>query len=115
LTTTEGDYDGFVTIETVNGSTLSPGNGTGVGIQQLNGYAQTVNETAGNIPNATYFLVPEEGLTIISDIDDILRVTKIYEPAEGLLNSFARPFTAWDNMPVVYANWSDKLPKTHFQ
>ncbi|KAJ7281609.1 hypothetical protein C8J57DRAFT_1298129 [Mycena rebaudengoi] len=64
--------------------------------------------------NATAYLVPTEGLTIISDIDDILRVTKIYQPKEGLLNSFARPFTPWMNMPEIYAHWSKTLPQLHF-
>ncbi|KAA6413534.1 MAG: hypothetical protein FRX48_03280 [Lasallia pustulata] len=64
--------------------------------------------------NATAYLVPPEGLTIISDIDDILRVTQIYEPASGLLNSFARPYTPWLNMPSIYANWSAHIPNFHF-
>lgn len=64
--------------------------------------------------NATAYLVPPNGLTIISDIDDILRVTKIYEPKEGLLNSFARAFTPWMDMPDIYANWSKALPELHF-
>lgn len=64
--------------------------------------------------NATAYLVPSTGLTIINDIDDILRVTKIYEPKEGLLNSFARPFTPWMNMPDIYANWSRSIPNFHF-
>jgi phosphatidate phosphatase APP1 len=64
--------------------------------------------------NATAYLVPTTGLTIISDIDDILRVTKIYEPKEGLLNSFARDFYPWMNMPEIYANWSKSIPGFHF-
>lgn len=42
-------------------------------------------------------------------------MTKIYDPKEGLLNSFARPFVQWMNMPEIYANWSRTLPNnTHF-
>ena len=71
--------------------------------------------TEGDINgNATAYLVPSTGLTIISDIDDILRVTKIYEPTEGLLNTFARPFTQWMDMPDIYANWSRSIPNMHF-
>ncbi|KAL8794676.1 MAG: hypothetical protein Q9195_002751 [Heterodermia aff. obscurata] len=104
-TTTEGDFDGFVPI---NGSGLDDGNSTDK-IQRLNVYTQ------GDINgNATAYLVPPEGLTVISDIDDILRVTKIYQPKEGLLNSFARPFTPWMNMPDIYANWSRSIPNFHF-
>ena len=104
-TSAEGDFDGFVPI---NGSGLDDGNSTDQ-IQRLNVYTQ------GDINgNATAYLVPPEGLTVISDIDDILRVTKIYEPKEGLLNSFARPFTPWMNMPDIYANWSRSIPNFHF-
>ena len=105
-TTVEGDYDAFVPIDS-NG--LLAGNETDA-VQRMNVY------TNGSIEgNATAFLVPPSGITLVSDIDDILRVTKIYQPSEGLLNSFARAFTPWLNMPAVYANWSATLPNsTHF-
>ncbi|KAL5113155.1 hypothetical protein ACEQ8H_008981 [Pleosporales sp. CAS-2024a] len=103
-TTPEGDFDVF------NG--LQPGNSTNgtSNVQRLNVYT---NGTLSG--NATAYLVPTEGITFISDIDDILRVTKIWDPKEGLLNTFARPFVQWDNMPSIYANWSRSLPNnTHF-
>lgn len=105
-TTDLGDFDVFVPIQQ-NG--LLAGNETN-NVQRLNVY------TNGTLTgNATAFLVPTEGITFISDIDDILRVTKIYDPKEGLLNSFARPFVQWENMPEIYANWSKTLPNnTHF-
>ena len=96
-TTDEGDIDGFAPIDSRN---LQPGNSTS-SIQRL-----SVWTTGTNTGNATAYLLPNTGLTIISDIDDVLRVTKIYQPKEGLLNSFARPFTPWMNMPSIYANWS---------
>lgn len=107
-TTDEGDFAVFLPIRNVSGGGLLAGNETEK-IQKLNVYAR--NATIGN---ATAYLVPPEGFTVISDIDDILRVTKIYQPKEGLLNSFARPFTPWLNMPSVYANWSKTLPNMHF-
>lgn len=106
-TTAEGDFDVFLPIANTTGG-LTAGNATSK-IQRLNVYAD--NATLGN---ATAYLVPPKGMTIISDIDDILRVTKIYQPKEGLLNSFARPFTQWMNMPDIYANWSRSLPDMHF-
>lgn len=104
-TTVEGDFDVFVPILS-NG--LTAGNSTQQ-IQKLNTYVD-----GATIGNSTAYLVPPTGMTIVSDIDDILRVTKIYEPAQGLLNSFARPFTSWENMPEIYANWSSSLPNMHF-
>ncbi|WQF81898.1 Putative phosphatidate phosphatase APP1, catalytic domain-containing protein [Colletotrichum destructivum] len=111
LTTDQGDFDAFVKLRNTTGSNgghLLPGNAT-ESIQTLNMYA---NGTKTG--NATAYLVPPQGLTILSDIDDILRVTKIYIPKEGLLNSFARPFTPWMNMPEIYANWSASIPDFHF-
>ena len=107
VTTAEGDFDVFVQLQNISGGLL-PGNGTTVA-QKINVYAQGTDTG-----NATSYLVSEQGLTIVSDIDDILRVTKIYEPAQGLLNSFARPFTPWMNMPDIYRNWSESLPDMHF-
>lgn len=110
-TTVEGDFDTFLPLQNTSSSSddyLLPGNGT-TAIQALNIYA-----TGAATGNASAYLVPTEGLTIISDIDDILRVTKIYEPTQGLLNSFARPFTPWMNMPEIYANWSASIPNFHF-
>jgi len=104
-TTDQGDFDVFVPIRS-NG--LAPGNQSQQ-IQRLNAYA-----TGTEFGNATVYLVPPTGFTIISDIDDILRVTKIYKPSEGLLNSFGRPFVPWENMPSVYSNWSRSLPDLHF-
>lgn len=70
-TTVEGDFDSFVVLQNTTGTTgghLLPGNGTDT-IQLLNVYVQGAAETG----NATAFLVPSTGITIISDVDDILR------------------------------------------
>jgi hypothetical protein len=109
-TTIEGDYDQFLPLANVSGSGgyLLPGNDT-MSIQRVNVYANGTD-----IGNATSYLIPTTGLTIVSDIDDILRITKIYEPAEGLMNSFARPFVPWMNMPDIYANWSRSIPDFHY-
>ena len=107
--TAQGDYDNFVPIQQ-NG--LAAGNQTNQ-IQRLN-----VHTNGTDIGNATAYLVPPEGLTIISDIDDILRITKIWDPEEIIANTFARPYVPWLNMPEIYANWSRSLnisdQQTHF-
>jgi hypothetical protein len=105
LTTIEGDYDDFVQIDS---SGLTPGNSTQQ-IQKLDVWA-----TGASMGNATAYLVPSQGLTVVSDIDDILRVTKIYLPKQGILNTFAKPFTPWLNMPSIYANWARSVPNLHF-
>jgi hypothetical protein len=104
-TTPEGDFDAFVPIQD---DSLIPGNQTQQ-VQRLNVYVN-----GSDLGNATAYLVPPTGFTVISDIDDILRITKIYQPKEGLLNSFARAFVPWMNMPDIYANWSRSIPNVHF-
>lgn len=104
-TTVEGDFDVFLPIKS-NG--LTAGNETQE-IQRLNTHVG-----GASLGNSTAYLVPPTGLTVVSDIDDILRITKIYEPKEGLLNSFARPFVQWENMPAIFANWSASIPNMHF-
>jgi hypothetical protein len=104
-TTVEGDFDVFVPI---NGEGLMNGNETDQ-IQRLNTHVE-----GASIGNSTAYLVPTTGLTVVSDIDDILRITKIYEPSQGLLNSFAKEYVPWENMPDIYANWSKSLPNMHF-
>lgn len=70
-TTAEGDFDSFMVLQNTTGTTgghLLRGNETNQ-IQLLNTYVKGAAETG----NATAFLVPTTGITIISDIDDILR------------------------------------------
>ncbi|KAG6015877.1 hypothetical protein E4U54_002800 [Claviceps lovelessii] len=110
-TTIEGDFDEFVLLQNTTGPKggfMRPGNETSR-IQTLNMYAHGTDSG-----NATAYLVPSTGLTIISDIDDILRVTKIYQPKEGILNTFARSLVPWMNMPQIYANWSASVQNVHF-
>ncbi|KAH8834461.1 hypothetical protein DL96DRAFT_1491686 [Flagelloscypha sp. PMI_526] len=65
------------------------------------------------LSNATSYLVPPSGLSIVSDIDDILRVTKIYQPEQGLNNTFVNKFIAWSTMPKIYSKWQD-IKGVHF-
>ena len=109
-TTVEGDFDQFLPLANLSGpgGYLFAGNDTTT-IQPIKIFANGTDTG-----NATSYLVPTAGLTIISDIDDILRITRIYQPADGLMNSFARPFVPWMNMPDIYANWSKSIPDLHF-
>ena len=128
-TTSEGDFDVFVPLSGNNQGGNANGGSTGTNaggsitgsLQFKNGNETKEIQTFGSwvrgaadTGNATAYLVPNVGLTTISDIDDILRVTQIYEPSNGLLNSFAKPFVQWENMPDIYANWSKSIPTMHF-
>lgn len=60
------------------------------------------------------YLVPPSGVTIVSDIDDVLRVSRIFHPTKGLQDLLLDPFYAWMNMPEIFMDWSKRYPNLHF-
>jgi phosphatidate phosphatase APP1 len=62
-------------------------------------------ETRG--PEKTFrgraLLVPDEGLSVISDIDDTIKHTHVLDRREMLLNTFARPLQSVPGMAELYA------------
>jgi hypothetical protein len=104
-----GEIDQFVVVPGLANAT---GNSTQLQrtvVAQL--YAQNITGPG----NSTTLLVPESGYSIVSDIDDVLRVTKVYVPTTGLKNSFAEPYMNYDTTPEVFATWSRTLPQVAFQ
>ncbi|KAF2842935.1 hypothetical protein M501DRAFT_925563 [Patellaria atrata CBS 101060] len=62
----------------------------------------------------TAYLVPPHGVTILSDIDDILRDVRIWSWKSLILNSFANSYIPWMDMPRIYAKWARDDANTHF-
>lgn len=93
-----GEFDTWAALQ---GDGLPDGGGSGGPVGTVDYWA--LRTQTGN---ATGYLVPDEGITIVSDVDDILRVTEIYNPQEALLNTFVRDFEPWMNMPDVYNGWA---------
>ncbi|MBS0450247.1 MAG: App1 family protein [Proteobacteria bacterium] len=58
-------------------------------------------------------LVPPTGLSVISDIDDTIKVTQVLEQQQMLLNTFARPFKAVPGMAQHYGALA-RNPQTRF-
>lgn len=48
------------------------------------------------------FLVPPYGLTIVSDVDDVLRVAEVWNPKQAILDMVTRPYEPWLNMSDMY-------------
>jgi phosphatidate phosphatase APP1 len=53
--------------------------------------------------------VRERGLTVITDIDDTIKVTEVNNPPARDRNTFARPFVAVAGMPALYRHWQRRL------
>ena len=48
--------------------------------------------------------VPNQGISIISDIDDTVRITNVLNKHEMLMNTFVRPLKAVPDMSSLYQN-----------
>jgi phosphatidate phosphatase APP1 len=55
------------------------------------------------------FFVPPKGVTIVADLDDVLRVANIWNWKQALLNIFARPLQPWRDMPKVIQSLKDRI------
>ena len=58
-------------------------------------------------------LVDDTGLTVISDIDDTIKVTQVLDRSECLRRTFLDPFQAVPGMAEAYQKWA-KMPGTRF-
>lgn len=60
------------------------------------------------------YLVPAEGLSIISDIDDTIKDTQVRDKAAMLRNTFELPFRAVPGMAETYRNWAAQGAALHY-
>jgi phosphatidate phosphatase APP1/putative sterol carrier protein len=54
-------------------------------------------------------LVPDEGISIVTDMDDTIKDTHVLDRKEMLKNTFVRRFVAVAGMPELYRSWKEAL------
>ncbi|UCE86979.1 MAG: App1 family protein [Deltaproteobacteria bacterium] len=59
-------------------------------------------------------LPPREGVSVISDIDDTIKVSEVLDRDALLRHTFARPFEAVPGMAPAYAAWAREGASFHF-
>ena len=59
-------------------------------------------------------LVPETGLSVISDIDDTVKISQVLDRRALMANTFARPFRAVEGMPALYRQWQARGAVFHY-
>ena len=59
-------------------------------------------------------LLEREGLSIVSDIDDTIKETRVTNRRELLMNTFVRDFRSVDGMAAVYRNWKTAGAYFHY-
>lgn len=98
-----GEIDQFVEV---------PGLGSG-DIKQVQVIQTGILNVTGP-GNGTSILVPSSGVSVVSDIDDVMRITQVYVPNNGLFNSFVQPYVNVPGVPELFAKWAKSLPGVAF-
>jgi phosphatidate phosphatase APP1 len=68
--------------------------------------SQSAPNSPARFPGSA-MLVPEEGVIVVSDIDDTIKDTKVTVHHEAIANTLVRPFRPVDGMPDVYRAWKE--------
>ena len=87
-----GDFDGWLLLDDM--VHLRPGNDSAAPVQQM-----TSNVFHAEESSSTSFLVPPDGISVVSDIDDILRDAQIWRWKHALKGAISQRFVPWKNMP----------------
>ena len=98
-----GEFDQFVAVPSLGGNSSTSPRIVQTGIVNVTGPG-----------NGTALLVPSTGISVVSDIDDVMRITKVYIPNQGLFNSFVQPYVNVPGIPELYAMWNKSLPSVAF-
>ena len=59
-------------------------------------------------------LIEPEGISVISDIDDTVKITEVATRRRLLVNTFMEPFRAVPGMAEIYRNWAAEGAAFHF-
>ena len=59
-------------------------------------------------------LIPPQGLSVISDIDDTIKVTNIRDPEETVRRTLFEEFEAVDGMAELYTRWEQQGAAFHY-
>lgn len=59
-------------------------------------------------------LIPPEGVTVISDVDDTIKVSNVADIRELLANTFTRPYQAVKGMRELFQSWAAAGASFHY-
>jgi hypothetical protein len=68
-------------------------------------FSMMVGGRAEPAPYSAIHFLDEVGVSVISDIDDTIKISEVLKKKELLRNTFCRPFKPVPGMPEVYQGW----------
>ncbi len=60
------------------------------------------------------FLAERRGISVVTDIDDTIKLTEVNSRRRMLQRTFAEPFEAIDGMAIAYQRWADQGALFHY-
>ncbi|KAF4556174.1 Hypothetical protein D9617_1g080490 [Elsinoe fawcettii] len=85
-------------------------------IDELSFYVDSHNSDidSDELVDGKVYFVPPQGLSVISDIDDVLRVAEVWNVKQAVLWTLARQYKAWLDMPNMMNKWKSAISGIHF-
>lgn len=77
------------------------------GPERIN-FPLVVEDSGGRIVNAEVHVIEEDGLSVVSDIDDTIKISDVLNREALLKNTFCRPFGAVPGMSQTYRLWAEQ-------
>jgi len=62
----------------------------------------------------TAHLLAADGISVISDVDDTIKVSNVLDRSELMANTFVRPYRVVDGMPELYEAWGRQGVAVHY-
>jgi hypothetical protein len=59
-------------------------------------------------------LLAAKGISVVSDVDDTIRVSNVLDRSELMANTFVRPYQVVEGMPELYAAWGRQGVAVHY-
>lgn len=97
-------------IETVN----QPGAGASLAKPNRLRFSAVLNHGDTRSFDGEVRLVPAAGISVISDIDDTIKITQVTSTADMINATFYQPFAAVPDINTVYQHWSQQGKAVHF-
>jgi hypothetical protein len=115
-TDANGHAKGEVVVDwwLINGLRLMAGRTNAPSIAGTNVWTLKLAESDKRVIQGTVHLIGEEGWTVVSDIDDTIKVTEVRDREAMLRNTFCKEFQPAEGMAKVYGEWAEQGAVFHY-
>lgn len=77
-------------------------------------FSAQLSEEDDRIVRGDLELIPPDGFSVISDVDDTIKVSNVSDRRELLANTFTRAFRSVPGMSALYKNWAQQGVSFHY-